>query len=582
MTRLPLARLMLGLLAWGTAVLAQQPEPDAPAVAARLSYAQGAVSMQPAGTTDWVGVEVNRPLTGGDKLWSDQGARAELQLGPVSIRTDESTAIAILDLDATTLQLQLSGGTLELHVPVYDPSETIEVDTPTLAVNVQQAGDYRIEADPSGGVAAVKVSGGSAQVSGAGDTFQVAAPRQALFTDTGGLTEDLGPLGAPDAFDAWCQQRDQQQQQALQAESPYVSPDMTGYEDLSAYGSWQSLPDYGAVWTPDAAPVGWVPYTYGTWVWIAPWGWTWIDRQPWGFAPFHYGRWVYLSGTWGWVPGPRRAHPVYSPALVGWVSGARVGGVPGIGWFALGPRDAYVPGGNVQLHSVNAAVPGAILAVAQQTFVGAQPVAAHSVRLAANASTLASAAPPRLLPTRASVLGVAPGTRAASAPPPAWQGQRVVVRRIPPPSPPAFQQQLQLAQLNGGRPPTRQQIRQLASAQPAMTSALATPPTRAPSGPNSVWQPAATAAPLRAPRNDRPAPAQGTVSFYHAPPVAAAAPAPGEPSYGSPAVSGRYAAPPAAAATQPAPSNRSAHVHEQKHRDARASAHPASEHPAPK
>ena len=32
----------------------------------------------------------------------------------------------------------------------------------------------------------------------------------------------------------------------------YVSPDMTGYEDLDRYGAWSQEPDYGALWYPDA------------------------------------------------------------------------------------------------------------------------------------------------------------------------------------------------------------------------------------------------------------------------------------------------------------------------------------------
>ncbi len=44
---------------------------DPPARAARLSYAQGAVSFEPAGTDDWVDAVVNRPMTSGDKIWTD-------------------------------------------------------------------------------------------------------------------------------------------------------------------------------------------------------------------------------------------------------------------------------------------------------------------------------------------------------------------------------------------------------------------------------------------------------------------------------------------------------------------------------
>ena len=53
---------------------------DPPSRVARLSYTQGAVSFQPAGTDDWIDATVNRPMTTGDKLWTDQGGRAELRV----------------------------------------------------------------------------------------------------------------------------------------------------------------------------------------------------------------------------------------------------------------------------------------------------------------------------------------------------------------------------------------------------------------------------------------------------------------------------------------------------------------------
>src|SRR3974390_586891 len=96
---------------------------------------------------------------------------------------------------------------------------------------------------------------------------------------------------------------------------------MTGYEDLDSAGQWRYVANYGTVWVPTAVPAGWAPYRYGHWVWIAPWGWTWVDDASWGFAPFHYGRWVYAGGAWGWAPGPVYVAPVYAPALVAWFGG---------------------------------------------------------------------------------------------------------------------------------------------------------------------------------------------------------------------------------------------------------------------
>ena len=48
---------------------------DPPSRVARLSHTDGSVSFEPAGTDDWVSAAVNRPMTTGDKLWADNGAR---------------------------------------------------------------------------------------------------------------------------------------------------------------------------------------------------------------------------------------------------------------------------------------------------------------------------------------------------------------------------------------------------------------------------------------------------------------------------------------------------------------------------
>jgi hypothetical protein len=64
---------------------------DPPTRVARLAYTQGSVSFQPAGTDDWVAAGVNRPMTTGDKIWSDNDGRVELQLDGSLIRLSQNT-----------------------------------------------------------------------------------------------------------------------------------------------------------------------------------------------------------------------------------------------------------------------------------------------------------------------------------------------------------------------------------------------------------------------------------------------------------------------------------------------------------
>src|SRR6185312_9163672 len=56
-----------------------------PGRVAQLSYTAGSVSLEPAGTSNWTGATLNRPLTLGDKLWADQNSRAELDIGDAVI-----------------------------------------------------------------------------------------------------------------------------------------------------------------------------------------------------------------------------------------------------------------------------------------------------------------------------------------------------------------------------------------------------------------------------------------------------------------------------------------------------------------
>ncbi|HSG21523.1 MAG TPA: DUF6600 domain-containing protein, partial [Azonexus sp.] len=150
-----------------------------------------------------------------------------------------------------------------------------------------------------------------------------------------------------DNFDFWVAERENVMM--ANAARRYVSPQMTGYQDLDANGDWRPEPEYGAVWYPRTVAADWAPYRFGRWAWVAPWGWTWIDQAPWGFAPFHYGRWVLIQNRWGWAPGRPAARPVYAPALVGWIGNPgwnvsfSFGSAPAVGWFPLAPREVYVP-----------------------------------------------------------------------------------------------------------------------------------------------------------------------------------------------------------------------------------------------
>jgi hypothetical protein len=517
---------------------------DPPSRVARLSYIHGSVSFQPAGTDDWVSAGVNRPVTTGDKVWTDNDSRAELHIGSASIRMAANTGFSFLNLNDTMTQLRLSAGTLRVRVKRLDQNEAFEIDTPNLAFSVLRPGVYRVNVNEAGDSTIVRVSGGEGEVTGGGSAFTVHAHEAASFAGTESLAADFNtPWNEGDDFDDWCASRDHHED--VSASRRYVSPDVIGYEDLDDYGGWRPVPEYGNVWFPHTTVVGWAPYHYGHWAYVYPWGYTWIDDAPWGFAPFHYGRWVYYGGAWGWVPAPPPApgvvyvRPVYAPALVAWVGGPHFavgigvgGGVAAgvsVGWFPLGPREVYVPSypvsrtyvnnvnvsnttvnqtvinnyynttvvnrnttvvnnNNVnvtQIHQtyVNQSVPGAVAATTPQAFTSAQSVSRNAVQV--NQREISSAPvnsfTPSVAPSKQAVLGA--GAMASVKPPAAVQSRAVVAKATPPPPPVSFARQQQAIQANGGRPLGISQARQIQTDTPAPHLVKVAPPATAPNAP---------------------------------------------------------------------------------------------------
>jgi hypothetical protein len=177
------------------------------------------------------------------------------------------------------------------------------------------------------------------------------------------------------------------------------------------------------------------------------------------------------------VPGPMVVRPAYAPALVGFVGGGFGvgvgfgGGLAGVAWFPLGPRDVYIPGYRTSaryLQNINStnmrgdapmnlgAVPNpyvvranapegrtnymyagnaaAVTAVSRETFVGAKPVGTGLVRVTPEQLQSAHAIEQTpLAPTRSSY--VAAAARTARAKPPVAFTARPVVARLNPPIP---------------------------------------------------------------------------------------------------------------------------------------------------
>src|SRR5271156_4753716 len=144
-----LAVLLTCWLAAGQYAAAQEdpegnPGGDPPSRVARLSLADGAVSFNPAGTEDWLDAVLNRPLSTGDKLWTDQNSRAELQIGSSEVRLSAMTGFSFLNLDDQMMQIRLTERTVNIRVRRLQPDEAVEIDTPNLAFTLLRPGRYRV------------------------------------------------------------------------------------------------------------------------------------------------------------------------------------------------------------------------------------------------------------------------------------------------------------------------------------------------------------------------------------------------------------------------------------------------------
>jgi hypothetical protein len=316
---------------------------DPPTRVARLSFVDGSVSFQPGGQGEWAQAMRNRPVTIGDKLWSDANSRAEIQAGQASIHLSSMTALSFLNMDDQTTQMRLAEGTINVRVRELREGDVYEIDTPNLSFNITEAGAFRIDVNENGDGTRVTAIRGEGEVTANGQTYTIHGGERGEFNGVDDhVTYFVTAAPEPDEFDQWANDRDLREDDSVSAR--YVSRDVPGYSDLDDNGSWNQEPDYGPVWYPNTVDVGWAPYSYGYWNYVGPWGWTWVGYEPWGFAPFHYGRWAYIGSRWGWCPGPYYARPIYGPAFVGFLGGGfGFGFGGGIGWFPLGYREPFRP-----------------------------------------------------------------------------------------------------------------------------------------------------------------------------------------------------------------------------------------------
>ena len=332
-------------LAWSSLAQAQS---EPPGRVGRLAFTDGTVSFHDNEQSQWTPAAVNTPLSTGDSLWTEPNARSEISLAGTRIRMAGATQLDMLAVDDSQTRLQVDEGRIDVKTQAMDTSQPYQIITPRGTISLLQQGDYYVEAGSTEDPTQIGVRAGAAQIQGLDGQLLAVRPGEVGEVTGDAATPQLRTIRSapPPQPPAWA---DRDRQVSYDQPPQYLTAGVTGYEDLNQYGTWVDDSSYGEVWIPRSVPAGWAPYRTGHWVYEQPWGWTWIDDQPWGFAPYHYGRWANREGRWMWLPPERNVRPVYAPALVAFVGGvelsamlSRQSSAP-VGWFPLGPREAYVP-----------------------------------------------------------------------------------------------------------------------------------------------------------------------------------------------------------------------------------------------
>lgn len=299
-----------------------------------LTLVQGDVSWRAGDGAAWSPALVNLPLRQGAQVRVTGGGRAELRFDDGSLLRLGKGTTATLE----TLYSDAAGEETELGLPAGLASLELrgapslyQIDTPFVSVKSKGPSKVRVGVDSSVEIA---VRRGEAAVEGGGATISL------HNGDYLNVPDESSPVDVhllPDE-DRWDRFNDDRDRQLADAESGRrLPPDLARVAgSLSAYGGWHDDLRYGSVWCPRETDAGWRPYAHGRWVWVEPFGWTWVSDEPWGWAPYHYGTWVREPYGWAWVPGP--AQQYWCPAVVGFSEGDGE-----VAWAPLAPGEVHYP-----------------------------------------------------------------------------------------------------------------------------------------------------------------------------------------------------------------------------------------------
>jgi hypothetical protein len=246
---------------------------DPPARVGRIADTEGTVWLYDDDQGEWIEARRNRPVTDGDRLSAERGARATVQIGAATLRLDGGTDLEFAQLDDQRVRVQLHGGSVALRVRGGrdgDRAREFSVATREGSYTPLRPGSYRVDTRNEGSYGAALA--GTLQFEARDSMLDINAGQRAEFwVEGGGATHYAWSQLPSDRFGEWVASEDRRDDREFERNRYYVSPEMTGADDLERYGRWDRHPEYGTIWYPSTVAVGWAPYRHGHWAYVSPW-----------------------------------------------------------------------------------------------------------------------------------------------------------------------------------------------------------------------------------------------------------------------------------------------------------------------
>ena len=123
---------------------------DPPGRIGRIAWTSGDVYLNNPQTGELGAAPLNQPLTSGDIVSTAPGARAEIQIGAMTLRLDSDSRIVLDRVDDERVHLRLDDGRLIAKLPTDDARRDFMLDTPNARFSARDTGIYRVDQDHRG------------------------------------------------------------------------------------------------------------------------------------------------------------------------------------------------------------------------------------------------------------------------------------------------------------------------------------------------------------------------------------------------------------------------------------------------